>query len=123
MKEEKGDKYGYRLKNGKLACEYIKSEYKRLTNIWTDISETTFNTRGKNKVVGLHYAPKPVKAIERIIKVHTFEGDLILDCFLGSGTTAIACEKLNRRWIGVEVEEKYCKLAKNRIEQILGDKR
>ena len=75
------NRYGYKLKNGKSADQYIKSEFKRLTNIWTDISEPTFNTKGKDKVVGLHLTPKPLKAIERIIKVHTFENDLILDPF------------------------------------------
>ena len=42
---------------------------------------------------------------------------IILDPFLGSGTTALACEKLNRRWIGIEISEKYCEIAKKRIEE------
>ena len=41
----------------------------------------------------------------------------ILDPFIGSGTTAIACERLNRRWIGIEIEEKYCEIAAKRIEK------
>ena len=41
----------------------------------------------------------------------------VLDPFLGSGTTAIACERFNRRWVGIEIEEKYCEIAAKRIEQ------
>ncbi|MCD6166729.1 site-specific DNA-methyltransferase [bacterium] len=40
---------------------------------------------------------------------------LVLDPFLGSGTTAVACERLNRRWIGIEINEEFCKIAKERI--------
>jgi len=45
--------------------------------------------------------------------------DIILDPFLGSGTTAIVAEKLNRRWISIELNEKYCETAKNRIIKYL----
>ena len=45
------------------------------------------------------------------------DDNLILDPFLGSGTTAVACEKMGRRWIGIEISEEYCKIAKERIEQ------
>jgi len=64
----------------------------------------------------LHPTQKPVFLIERLLKNNSTEGDLILDPFLGSGTTAVACEKLNRRWIGCEISEVYCKIARRRIE-------
>jgi DNA modification methylase len=63
-----------------------------------------------------HPAQKPIKLIQQLIKTHSKENDLILDCFIGSGTTAVACEKLNRRWIGIEISEKYCDIAKQRIK-------
>jgi len=104
-------KKGYELVN--------KSEYKRLTNIWTDIYEVGYGTCPKKySKYRFHFTPKPVKIIERIINVHTFENYLVLDPFLGSGTTAVACEKLNRRWIGIEIEEKYCEIAKKRLIQV-----
>ena len=66
---------------------------------------------------GLHPTQKPVSLFEYLIKAYTNEGYTVLDNCVGSGTTAIACERLNRRWIGIEIEEKYCEIAAKRIEQ------
>jgi len=63
-----------------------------------------------------HPTPKPENIIIKQIKISTKENDLILDPFIGSGTTAVACEKLGRRWIGIEISEKYCEIAKQRIK-------
>lgn len=109
--------FGYKTTQGKPVTEYIKSEYKRLTNVWADISEVTFNT-SKNNILKGHYTPKPEKAIERIIKAHTKEGDLVLDCFMGSGTTAVVSKRLNRNFIGSEINKDYIKLAEERLVSI-----
>ena len=53
--------------------------------------------------------------IEPLITRHSRENDLILDPFIGSGLTAVVCEKLNRRWIGIEINPEYCKITKQRI--------
>lgn len=74
----------------------LKSEYKRITNVWDDIPEFI-----GNKGI-LHYTPKPIEAIERIIQTATKEGDIVLDVFAGSGTTGIASRNLNRKAILVE---------------------
>jgi len=63
-----------------------------------------------------HPAPFPIDIPIRAIKLHSFINDVVLDIFLGSGTTALACEKLNRRWIGIEISEEYCAIAKKRIK-------
>jgi len=55
--------------------------------------------------------------IQRLVLEYSKENDLILDPFLGSGTTAVACERLNRRWIGIEIEPSYVKTARERIKQ------
>jgi len=64
-----------------------------------------------------HPTTKPLGLIEDLIYFYSNENDLVLDPFLGTGTTAVACEKLNRRWIGIEFKEEYCKMAKERIER------
>ena len=72
-----------------------------------------------NKISGkkqLHQNEKPVDLIERIIRNTTNEHDLVLDTFMGSGTTGVACKKLGRDFIGIELDEKYFEIAKNRIE-------
>ena len=64
----------------------------------------------------LHPTQKPVQLFIAIMEDFSKKNQLILDPFLGSGTTAISCERLNRRWIGIEIEEKYCEIAAKRIE-------
>lgn len=67
---------------------------------------------------GLHPAEKPVELLERFIKVSSKENDIVLDPFMGSGSTGVACKELNRNFIGIELDEKYFKIAKDRIEKI-----
>ena len=52
-----------------------------------------------------------------IIKTSSNENDIILDCFMGSGSTGVACKHTNRKFIGIEIEEKYFNIAKKRIEE------
>jgi len=66
-----------------------------------------------------HPTVKPLKLMEYLIKLVSREGAVVLDPFLGSGTTAIACQKLNRKWIGIEKEEEYVKIAQARIKPFL----
>ena len=68
-------------------------------------------TRTKN----LHPTQKPVELLEYLIKTYTNEGDTVLDPTMGSGSTGVACRKLNRRFIGIEKEKKYFDIAKERI--------
>lgn len=62
-----------------------------------------------------HPAPYPVELVERFINLYSYEKELILDPFIGSGTTAIAANNLGRNYIGYEVNEEYCQLANKRI--------
>ena len=62
-----------------------------------------------------HPTQKPVALMEYLIKTYTNEGDLVLDNCMGSGTTGVACKNLNRNFIGIELDEKYFNIAKQRI--------
>lgn len=63
----------------------------------------------------IHETQKPVKLIEYLIKTYSNENDTVLDNTMGSGTTGIGCVNTNRKFIGIEIEEKYFKLSKYRI--------
>jgi site-specific DNA-methyltransferase (adenine-specific) len=71
---------------------------------------------------GFHPTQKPVALFEYLIKTYTNEGDLVLDNCAGSGTTAIACENTNRRWICIEKDKAYFDKAVERVEQHLEPK-
>jgi len=64
-----------------------------------------------------HPSQKPIKLIGRLLFDYSQLGNLILDPFLGSGTTAYCAKKLNRKCIGIEIEEKYCEIAAKRCSQ------
>jgi DNA modification methylase len=64
----------------------------------------------------IHPTQKPVELMEYLIKTYTKENETILDFTMGSGTTGVAAKKINRQFIGIEKNEKYFKIAKNRIE-------
>jgi len=78
-------------------------------DVWTDIKSEK-DRKG-------HPTQKPVDLMARIVTVSSDEGDTILDPFLGSGTTAVACKQLKRNYIGIELSEKYCEIANRRLEQ------
>ena len=64
----------------------------------------------------LHPTQKNVELIKELVLRHSNEGDLVLDPFMGSGTTGVACKNLNRDFIGIELDENYFNIAKERIE-------
>ena len=70
-----------------------------------------------------HPTPKPKHFIKEIMDMTTLENDLILDPFIGSGSTAVASKQLNRKFIGFEIQEKYCSLANKRLIKIKPDEK
>ena len=66
---------------------------------------------------GLHPTQKPVLLMEYLIKTYTNEGELVLDFTMGSGTTMVACKNLNRRGIGIELDESYYQIATQRVNE------
>jgi site-specific DNA-methyltransferase (adenine-specific) len=97
-------------KKEKGKSDITKEEFIEWTNgLWTFPGES-------KKKIG-HPAPFPIELPKRCIKLFSYVGDTVLDPFLGSGSTVIAAYKLNRKAIGVEIDEKYFKLAIKRISK------
>jgi site-specific DNA-methyltransferase (adenine-specific) len=90
--------------------DILRDEFLQWTNgVWS------FNGESKKRIG--HPAPFPVELPRRCIKLFSFVDDTILDPFLGSGTTAIAALQNNRAAIGIDVDEKYCQLALERLKK------
>jgi site-specific DNA-methyltransferase (adenine-specific) len=96
-------------RSGSLKSDIARNEFISWTNgVWN------FSGESKNKIG--HPAPFPIELPRRCIKLFSFIGDTVLDPFLGSGTTLLACAETNRAGIGVEINKNYCEMAKKRLE-------
>jgi len=85
----------------------------RLNGYFDDVIQQPI-VRGKKRC---HSTQKPIETIRYFIENSTNENDIIYDGFLGSGTTAVAAKQLGRKYIGIEISEAYCKIAKQRLSQ------
>lgn len=92
--------------------------------IYAKKKKATFNEHYKSCVwrnpVGrskIHPTEKPLKLFKYLIETSTNEGDLVLDCCMGSGTTGVACANTNRKFIGIELDNNYFDIASKRIEE------
>jgi len=97
----------------------IKSVEKKKYNVLfnkVDESDDVWLTPKSEKTRLGHPTQKPVKLFRRIVKASSVKNDIVLDCFMGSGTTAVTCKQLNRNFIGFEISEKYCKIARERLK-------
>jgi len=83
---------------------------------FSNYPKTTLFFKGEPKVV--HPTQKPVALMEYLIKTYTNEGDTVLDFTMGSGTTGVACVNTNRKFIGIELDENYFNIAKDRIDNV-----
>ena len=94
--------------SGSRKSDITKTEFMEWTNgVWN------FSGESKKKIG--HPSPFPIELPYRCIKLFSFVGDTILDPFLGSGSTLIACSQTDRKGIGVDIDRDYCKMAKNRL--------
>ena len=93
--------------------ERSKSPNIRPGNVWVDIQQVFY--RMEENVDGCP-AQKPLKAIERIIEASSQPGDLVLDCFAHAGTTLLACERLGRRCITMDIDPYFAQLTIRRLE-------
>lgn len=95
----------------------VIKDKKKKSNIW--FYTAGINKSTKDKVAFKHPAIFPEQLAYDHIVSWSNEGDLVYDPFMGSGTVAKMCEKLNRNWIGTELSEEYCKIIKERIEDFI----
>ena len=85
------------------------------TDVWMKNNHTT-----SKEYAGWHPTQKPLEIMDRIIKAHTEKGDVVLDCFAGSGSTMISALRTGRKFIGCEFEEKYIDKSWTRAKELLG---
>jgi len=113
---------GYTFHNSQsdqTGLKYIEVDSKKYNKDFKNPSSVLkFNSLRPNaKEFVKHPTQKPIALMEYLIKTYTNENELVLDFTMGSGTTGIACKNLNRDFIGIELDEKYFKIAENRIKQ------
>lgn len=113
--------YGHKMKKSYRSKDLQTDVYGEMKNDYTYESTEryprsiqVFSTDTQNS--SLHPTQKPVALIEYLIKTYTNEGETILDSCMGSGTTGVACVNTNRKFIGIEMDEKYFNIAQSRIE-------
>lgn len=119
--KEKWDTIKEKLGDGYLSKEYeeLRKEYEELRRPWNndrkafDVLDFPVCTDDGR----FHPTQKPLALISYLMERSTRQGDLVLDCFSGSGTTAVACHNLKRRFICIERDKEYCEASIKRLEQ------
>lgn len=102
-------------KNSNTQSRILNSEPKKRKNLDTKYTNYPKTILTYDRERGLHPTQKPVKLLEYLIKTYTNEGETVLDNCMGSGSTGVACKNTNRNFIGIELDEKYFNIAKDRI--------
>jgi site-specific DNA-methyltransferase (adenine-specific) len=96
-----------------FTCDLLNGLGSQLSSVWR-----VPTVPKREKLHGYHPTQKSLKLVRRAILASTQEGDLALDPFCGSGTTAVAAKELNRFFVGTDMEREFCGLAGRRIEAI-----
>ena len=96
-----------------LAWTNFKTAVRKYDWIWAGMLQQNM----KEKEIRIHPTQKPVGLFMKILQDYSNENDLVLDCFSGSGTTAVACHNLKRRFICIEKDPEYWKASCERLEQ------
>lgn len=105
------------MKYGDFGKDFLKKKDKQMRSVWA------IRTVPKcEKEHGKHPTQKPEELLKRIILASTNENDLILDPFMGSGTTGVVAKKLNRRFVGIENNREYFDLAEMRLKEVVEQK-
>jgi len=124
VKSEKFKFYDIRMLHRRCrVCKYVLQDYggkkdqmhplgPLVSDVWTDIHRIRHKTRRDE-----HPCQLPVHLLERLLLMSTDEGDIVLDPFIGTGTTAIAAKKLGRRFIGIDIDSKYVEITNKKLKQ------
>jgi DNA modification methylase len=115
--------YTYELIIFAVKGEFIPNNKGYGDKYYQDVWHIERNLNNQSEKVSHHETEKPVKIINIILKHSTKEGDIVLDPFLGSGTTAVACINLGRNFIGFEINKEYCDVANKRIAEAQAQKK
>lgn len=115
-------RFKYPVDNSKRKSEHnnIQDDVKMFNPDLKNPSSIQFISTGRRQDL-IHPTQKPVKLMEYLIRTYTNEGETVLDNCMGSGSTGVACINTNRNFIGIEKDDKYFEIAKNRIEQAQQD--
>ena len=106
----------YTAQSGRASDNYGKQKSTLTVNYGTRYPTSILEFKSEK---GMHPTQKPVALCEYLIKTYTDEGDTVLDCCMGSGTTGVASCKLNREFIGIEKEQQYFDMSLKRISESL----
>jgi len=119
------DTHEYLLIFSKGTFERRKTEGKEDTisrDEFIEFTKSVWNFTPESATNVGHPAPFPIELPYRCIQLYTFKGDVVLDPFVGSGTTCLAAAMANRHYVGIDINNKYVKLAKNRISEYVAQK-
>jgi site-specific DNA-methyltransferase (adenine-specific) len=115
-----GKEYEYLRKE----YEYLRKEYEYLRKEYEDLRFIFNNQKTHHSVWNYdieskkgHITPKPLELLKNILLHSSKETSIVLDPFMGSGTTAVACKQLGRKFVGFEISEEYCKIIEKRLSQ------
>jgi DNA modification methylase len=101
-------------KTGDFSYDSLKSPGKQMRTVW-DIS----NNKEKTELAyGKHPTQKPLRILKRMIKLASQEGDVMLTPFSGSGSECVAAKMTGRKFIGIEIDEEYCRIANERLNHV-----
>ena len=125
MKEQYEKIRNYLNRDLRTEYEYLRTEYEYLRTEYEDLRYCFNNQKTHHSVWNYdidkkqgHITPKPVEMMKNIILHSSKEGSVVLDCFVGSGSTGVACKQLKRHFIGIELDHKYCEIARKRIKEV-----
>ena len=105
------------VKNGQYGKTVFNENGKNPGDVWGDIKQLTYKSKELVSRELLNTIQKPEKLIERLVKASSNEGDLVFDPFTGSGTVPVVCQRLQRKFIGCELNPEYAAIAQNRLNK------